>query len=89
MEVVKRATLPRLHAEGYKPKTKIMNTQDFEACRAELHTAAINFAEMFYNTADDDRMVSVIARLEVAAERFAEAKRVAPVAAPSESERQP
>ncbi len=56
----------------------------------ELFDAARNYARLEDEAADQDRMVSVIARLEIAAEKFAEAKqRVAPVAAPSVSERQP
>ncbi len=55
----------------------------------ELRQAAIDYAGLMDLEYDDDSYANALARLEVAAEKFAEAKqRVAQVATPSESERQ-
>lgn len=50
---------------------------DLEKARQELYNAAYFYAITFNDNSDDDRMVSVIARLEVAAERFAQIKQAA------------
>ncbi len=44
-----------------------------ESARAELRAAALNYADNWLASSDDDRMASVIARLEVASKAFAEA----------------
>jgi len=51
-----------------------MNTQDFEAFREDLRLAATNFTVTLQSNPDADNYVNAIARLEVAAEKFAEAK---------------
>ncbi len=57
---------------------KLMNTQDFEAFRMELRQAAIDYAGLMDLEYDEDSYVNAVTRLEVAAEKFAEAKQRTP-----------
>jgi len=51
-----------------------MNDAELETARLELYEAAYKYARNVNADADEDLMVSVIARLEVAAQRFTEIK---------------
>ncbi len=65
-----------------------MNEAYYKAVK-ELADAAISYTKAILEECDDDAHLNALVRLEISAEKFAEAKRVAPVAAPSESARQP
>lgn len=48
---------------------------DLEKARGELRQAAVDYAGLIGTDYDEDNYVNQIARLEVAAERFTDAKR--------------